>query len=168
MKLRSCRFWNNSASDKGGAIHVETRSHLLDVQDTEFDSNMVGGGFLPGHMPACWQLVTCVLVSNCMVVYHMSACATRRSTTCHRLSHSVLEHGSTPAWLNRQFAIDLCVAWCCRAKELVVLWRAQQLCASSRTAPSPTTQQMGGWVGQSGHHQQGPCRSTAAASRATR
>jgi predicted outer membrane repeat protein len=42
VKIRSCRFWNNSASDKGGAIHVETTTHLLDVQDTEFDTNMVG------------------------------------------------------------------------------------------------------------------------------
>jgi predicted outer membrane repeat protein len=42
VKIRSCRFWNNSASDKGGAIHMETRTHLLDVQDTEFDTNMVG------------------------------------------------------------------------------------------------------------------------------
>lgn len=42
MKIRSSRFFNNSASDKGGAIHAETRSHLLDVQDTEFDTNMVG------------------------------------------------------------------------------------------------------------------------------
>lgn len=40
-KIRSCRFFNNSASDKGGAIHIETRSHLLDVRDTEFDSNVV-------------------------------------------------------------------------------------------------------------------------------
>jgi predicted outer membrane repeat protein len=40
-KVRSCRFFNNSASDKGGAIHIETRSHLLDVRDTEFDSNIV-------------------------------------------------------------------------------------------------------------------------------
>lgn len=42
MKIRSSRFFNNSASDKGGAIHAETRSHLLDVQDTEFDTNTVG------------------------------------------------------------------------------------------------------------------------------
>lgn len=43
VKVRSCRFFNNSASDKGAAIHVETRSHLLDVRDSDFDSNIVSG-----------------------------------------------------------------------------------------------------------------------------
>lgn len=41
MRVRNCRFWNNSGSDKGAAIHVETRTHLLDVADSVFDTNIV-------------------------------------------------------------------------------------------------------------------------------
>jgi len=41
VKVRSCRFISNLASDKGAAIHVENERHLLDIQDTVFDSNKV-------------------------------------------------------------------------------------------------------------------------------
>lgn len=47
LTIRNCRFFNNTATDKGSAIHVENRRFALRVFDSVFDQNQVGkSGFL--------------------------------------------------------------------------------------------------------------------------
>jgi predicted outer membrane repeat protein len=41
LNVHRSRFFNNSASDKGGAIHVENRRFTLSAYDTVFDANQV-------------------------------------------------------------------------------------------------------------------------------
>jgi hypothetical protein len=57
VRVRNCRFWNNSGSDKGAAIHVETRTHLLDVADSVFDTNMVSCMLLCAAPASCTRVV---------------------------------------------------------------------------------------------------------------
>lgn len=62
MKIRSSRFWNNSASDKGAAIHVENARHTLDVADTVFDSNQVRAAESTARCGGCCGCCCCSMI----------------------------------------------------------------------------------------------------------